>query len=311
MDILQAMRAFVRVVDSGSFTAAAASLQLSNAQVSRLVSDLEANLQARLLHRTTRRLAVTEAGERYLQRCRNILAEVHDAAVEASGAHLIPRGRLRVHSITSLGTLQLAPLVARYTALYPEVTLELTLSQRTPDLLEEGYDVVITLSRDLPDSDLVAQRLGDLHSVVCAAPHYLERHGIPKTPQDLHAHRCLRLVDPLFPDRWVFQDGDAELTVRPGEHFQVNVAEAMAQTAAAGMGVCLLPSFVAAKALRQGTLKRLLPQFRLHQRSIYALYPSRSFLDAKIRTWIELLKEELPRAFAQDQEILDDAVYWA
>jgi len=311
MDILQAMRAFVRVVDSGSFTAAATSLQLSNAQVSRLVSDLETSLQARLLHRTTRRLAVTDAGERYLQRCRNILAEVQDAAIEASGAHLTPRGRLRVHSITSLGTLHLAPLVADYTVRYPEVTLELTLSQRMPDLLEEGHDVVITLSRDLPDSELVAQRLVDLYSVVCAAPEYLEQHGIPKLPQDLYEHRCLRSIDPLFSDRWVFQDGDEELIVRPGDTFQVNVAEAMAQAAAAGMGICLLPNFVAAKSLQQGSLKRLLPQFRLHQRSIYALYPSRSFLDAKTRTWIEMLKEELPKAFALDQEVLDDPHYWA
>lgn len=311
MDTLQAMRAFVRVVDSGSFTAAAHTLNLSNAQVSRLVSDLEGSLQARLLHRTTRRLALTEAGERYLQRCRVILAEVQEAAIEASGAHLTPRGRLRVHSITSLGTLQLAPLVARYCERYPEVTLELTLSQRMPDLLEEGHDVVITLSRDLPDSELVAQRLAEVYSMVCAAPAYLEQHGIPQRPQDLHEHRCLRLVDPLFPDRWVFQEGNMELIIRPGETFQVNVAEAMAQAAEAGMGVCLLPSFVAARAMHRGSLKRLLPSFQIHQRSIYALYPSRSFLDAKTKTWIEFLKEELPKAFALDQAILDDPVYWA
>ncbi|MFC2970690.1 LysR family transcriptional regulator [Azotobacter bryophylli] len=311
MDTLQAMRAFVRVIDSGSFTAAAQSLNLSNAQVSRLVSDLETSLRARLLHRTTRRLALTEAGERYLQRCRLILAEVHEAAVEASGAHLTPRGRLRVHSVTSLGTLQLAPLVGRYSERYPEVTLELTLSQRVPDLIEEGHDVVITACRDLPDSELVAQRLAELYNVVCAAPAYLERHGTPQRPEDLQAHRCLRLIDPLFSDRWVFQDGDEELIVRPGDTFQVNVAEAMAHAAESGMGICLLPSFVAARAMSRGGLKRLLPSYQIHQRSIFALYPSRSFLDAKTKTWIEFLKEELPKVAEQDQRILDDPAYWA
>ena len=152
MDIFQAMRVFVRVVETGSFTAAAQALGYSTAQTSRLLSELESSLQARLLQRSTRRLALTEVGARYLERCRMILGEIEDANAEAGGAHLIPRGHLRVQSTTGLGIQLLAPLVARYTELYPQVNVDLTLSQRQPDLLEEGHDVVITLSANLPDS---------------------------------------------------------------------------------------------------------------------------------------------------------------
>lgn len=311
MDVLQAMRVFARVIDSGSFTAAAQTLELSTAQVSRLVSELEASLQARLLYRTTRRLRLTEAGARYLERCRQILAQVDEAAAEASGAHLTPRGRLRVHSFTGLGTQYLMPLVVRYAELYPQVDVDLALSQRTPDLLEEGHDVVVTHCRELPDSELVAQRLGEVFSVVCAAPAYLRRHDTPQTPEALRAHRCLRLLDPVYPGDWVFERQGEIQVISPGQTFQVNVSEAMVQAAVAGMGVCLLPSFMAAKALREGGLVRLLPQWQLHERSLYALYSSRRFLDAKIATWVALLKAELPLLLARDSADLDNPAYWA
>lgn len=311
MDALHAMRVFVQVVERGSFTAAAQALDLSTAQVSRLITDLEQHLQARLLQRTTRRLALTETGERYLERCRLILAQVDEAAAEASGAHLTPKGHLRVHAFTGLGTQYLVPLAARYAELYPEVGLDLTLSQRTPDLLEEGHDVVITHSRELPDSELVAQRLGNIYSVICAAPAYLRQHGVPQSPEALCAHRCLRLLDPVYPGGWVFERlGEMQL-VTPGQSFQVNVSEAMVEAARAGMGICLLPNFIAARALREGGLVRLLPEWRLHERSLYALYSSRRFLDAKIKAWIDLLKRELPDVLARDSRDIDNPHYWA
>jgi DNA-binding transcriptional LysR family regulator len=306
MDTLHSMRVFVRVIDTGSFTAAATAMQLSTAQVSRLVSELEQQLQTRLLHRTTRRLALTEAGERYLQRCRQILDEVDEAAAEARGAHLRPSGRLRVHSMTGLGLQHLTALIARYSELYPEVVVDLALSQRTPDLLEDGHDVIIAFARELPSSQMVAQLLGPMFSVLCAAPGYLHRHGVPHQPHELHQHRYLRLLDPLY------EDGvDAEFGPLPGESFQVNVAESLARAAQAGMGVCLLPSFVAAPAMRDGSLLRLLPGHRLRQRNIYAIYPSRRFLDAKIRTWVDFLKAELPALLEQDEALLEDPRHWA
>lgn len=311
MDMLQAMRAFVRVTDAGSFTAAAAQANTSTAQVSRQVSELENQLQARLLHRTTRRLALTEVGARFLEQSRQILAQLDQAQQEACGAHLTPRGHLRVHSTTGLGIQLLATLASRYSELYPDVSLELLLSQRQPDLLGEGLDVVITLSRELPDSELIAQPLGSVFNLICAAPSYLRQHGVPRCPQDLQQHRCLRLVDPVCADQWEFTGGDGVYRFQPGDRFKVNVAEAMASAAEAGMGICLLPDYVAAPALRRGTLVRLLPDFRLQQKSIYALYPSRHFLDAKIKTWLDFLKRELPKAFDHYHGVIQNPDYWA
>ncbi len=311
MDIFQAMRVFVRVVDTGSFTAAAQALGYSTAQASRLLSELETSLQARLLQRSTRRLALTEVGTRYLERCRVILGEVEDANAEAGGAHLIPRGHLRVQSTTGIGIQLLAPLVAKYAELYPQVNVDLTLSQRQPDLLEEGHDVVITLSANLPDSELVGQQLGAIYSVISAAPSYLEKYGVPQTPDDLDNHRCLHLIDPLFTDSWTFRDEKGEQLIRPREIFRVNVAEAMAQAAEAGLGVCLMPDYVAVGSYQRGSLVRLLPNYRLHEKSIYALYPSRRFLDAKVKTWVEFLKEEIPKTLQGHQAIVDDPAHWA
>lgn len=311
MDVFQAMRVFTRVVDAGSFTAAGQVLNLSTAQVSRLVSELESHLQARLLQRTTRRLRLTEVGSRYLERCRQLLNELEAANAEASGAHLMPRGRLKVHAITGLGTQLLAPLAARYCELYPEVNIDLTLSQHHPDLFDEGQDVVFTMARQLPDSELVAQLLGSNYSVLCAAPSYLEQRGIPQTLDDLSAHRCLRLIDPAFDDSWTFNDNGVERVIHLGETFQVNVAQAMAQAAGAGMGICLLPDLVAAKAFQQGKLLRVLADYQLHERGVYALYPSRRFLDAKVKTWIEFLKQEIPQAFESNRAVVNNPVYWA
>ena len=311
MDIHQAMRVFVRVVETGSFTAAAQALGYSTAQTSRLLSELESLLQARLLQRSTRRLALTEVGTRYLERCRLILGEIEDANAEAAGAHLIPRGHLRVQSTTGLGIQLLAPLVARYVKLYPQVNIDLTLSQRQPDLLEEGHDVVITLSGDLPDSEMIGQPLGSIFSVISAAPSYLQSHGVPQTPADLNQHCCLHLVDPMFTDSWSFRDEHGEQSIRPGNVFQVNVAEAMAQAAQAGLGVCLLPDYVAVDSYQRGSLVRVLPHYRLNEKSIFALYPSRRFLDAKVRTWVEFLKQEIPKVLEKHQAIVDDPANWA
>lgn len=311
MDILHAMRTFVRVIDTGSFTAAAQQSDTSTAQVSRLVSELENHLQARLLHRTTRRLALTEAGQRYLEQSREILGQVELARVEASGAHLVPKGRLRVHSTIGLGIQLLATLAGHYNSTYPDVNLDLVLSQRQPDLLEDNLDVVITLSRELPDSELIAQKLGTVFHVVCASPIYLKQHGAPKVPADLERHRCLRLADPVFADSWSFVGNGTEQTILPGETFKVNVAEAMSSAAEAGMGICLLPDYVAVPALQRGSLVRVLPQFRLQEKSVYALYPSRRFLDAKVKTWVEFLKQELPQAFFGYHQVLQNPEYWA
>lgn len=310
MDLLNNLRVFVRVVDCGSFTAAADALDLSTAQVSRLVADLEQHVQARLLQRTTRRLSLTEAGERFLLRSRQILEQMEEATAEARGAHLKPSGRLRVHSMSGLGVL-ITPLIARYCELYPDVVFELTLSQRTPDLLEEGYDVMISMACALADSQLVAQAIGQVYSVPCASPGYLQRQGVPDHPLGLNDHRCLRMLDPLYDDQWVFQDAHGEHVVSPARTFQCNVAESMVRACEAGMGVSLLPFYAVTRPLVDGSLLRLVPAYRARERNVYALYPSRHFLDAKVRTWVDFLKAELPALFAEHDGVINDPRHWA
>jgi DNA-binding transcriptional LysR family regulator len=303
MDTLQNMRVFVRVVEAGSFTGAAQHLNTTTAYASRAVSDLEAHLRTRLLNRTTRRIALTEAGERYLQRCEQILAYVDQAEAEAGDAHARPSGKLKVHAMTSFGQHYVVPAVGKYQAQYPDVHIELTLAQRMPDLLDEGYDVALVLATDLPDSGFVSQRLTSAFSIACASPAYLERHGVPQTPHDLVNHRCLQLVTPVFPaSQWQFAGPQGVETIDLGPAtFQVNVAEAMAVGVREGMGVGLLPIYSAISGLRSGELVWILPEYRSQEMTVFAMYPSRQYLDAKIRTWVEMLRETLPATLAKDQ----------
>jgi DNA-binding transcriptional LysR family regulator len=303
MDTLQNMRVFVRVVEAGSFTGAAQQLNTTTAYASRAVSDLEAHLRTRLLNRTTRRIALTEAGERYLQRCEQILAYVDEAEAEAGHAQAQPAGKLKIHAMTSFGQHYVVPAVGAYQQLYPDVSVELTLAQRMPDLLDEGYDVALVLATDLPDSGFVSQRIASAFSIACAAPAYLERHGVPKTPSDLAGHTCLQLVTPVFPTaQWQFSGPDGEETINLGAaSFQVNVAEAMAVSVREGMGIGLLPIYSAIGGLRSGELVWILPEYKSQEMNVYAMYPSRQYLDAKIRTWVELLRERLPVTLANDQ----------
>ena len=303
MDTLQNMRVFTRVVEAGSFTGAAQHLNTTTAYASRAVSDLEAHLRTRLLNRTTRRIALTEAGERYLQRCEQILAYVDQAEAEAGDAHAKPSGKLKVHAMTSFGQHYVVPAVGRYQQRYPEVQIELTLAQRMPDLLDEGYDVALVLAHDLPDSGLVSQRLGSAFSVACASPAYLERNGVPQTPSDLSRHTCLQMVTPVFPtNEWTFDGPNGQETLALGAAtFQVNVAEALAVAVREGMGIGLIPIYSAISGLRSGQLMWVLPEYTSQEMNVYALYPSRQYLDAKIRTWVEFLRDELPATLAADQ----------
>lgn len=306
MDILQDMRVFVRVVEAGSFTLAAQQMRTTTAQTSRAVSELEVHLRARLLNRTTRRLALTEAGERYLHRCEAILAYVEQAEAEASDAQMRPSGRLRVHSMSSFGQHYVVPAIAKYRERYPAVSFELTLSQRVPDLLEEGYDVSVTLANELEDSGLIAQPLGHIYSILCASPGYLAKRGTPRKPADLLEHSCLQLITPITPShRWIMEGPDGTETIDlPPALFTVNQAEAMASALDADMGIGILPSPSALPRLRDGSLIQVLPEYRILLLGIWALYASRQYLDAKIKTWIEFLRETLPATLAADEGAL-------
>lgn len=303
MDTLQNMRAFSCVAEAGSFTAAAVQLDTTTANVSRAVSNLEAHLQTRLLNRTTRRIALTEAGKRYLMRCEQILAYVEEAEAEASDAHARPAGQLKVHTMTGVGQHFVIDAIARYRLSHPDVTFDLTLANRMPDLLEEGYDVSIVLATELPDSGFVSQRLGITYSIVCASPDYVKKNGNAHKPSDLLKHSCLRLVSPVIAlEKWAFDgpEGQEQVTIGASP-FQVNSADAMKAAIISGMGVGVLPLYAAIDGLRDGSLVRMMPDYRSQELNLYAIYPSRQYLDAKIKTWVEYLRGSLPDILAAHQ----------
>lgn len=307
MDTLFLMRAFVCVTETGSFTAAANRLDLTTSYVSRAVSTLEDHLHTRLLHRTTRRLALTEAGQRYLQRCEDILSYIAEAEAEASQAHACPAGTLKMHAMTGIGHHYLIRAAAEYGKLYPDVNFDLTLANRTTDILDEGYDVSVIIARTLPDSGYISRHLGEVYSVLCAAPDYIEKHGLPTTPEQLNQHRCLRLVYSVMRlEEWTLYDRQQHPTTVTIEqtHFQVNTVDAMTEALKAGLGVGAIPLYACRKSLEEGSLIRVLPEHTLYPLGIYALYPSRQYLDAKTRTWLEFLRDFLAHNLKRDEHSL-------
>ena len=306
MDILFNMRAFVCVAETGSFTAAAARLDLTTSYVSRAVATLETHLRARLLHRTTRRIALTEAGQRYLLRCEQILGYIEEAEAEASDAHARPAGTLKVHAMTGIGQHYLINAAAEYSEKYPDVSFDLTLANRTTDILDEGYDISVVIARELPDSGFISKPLGKTYSILCAAPGYIDKHGFARQPGDLARHRCLRLVNSVMSlDKWLLEGPDGqELVTVSQTPFQVNTADAMSVALKAGMGIGALPVYSALQSLQDGSLVRVLPNHTLFPLGVFALYPSRQYLDAKIRTWVEFLREYMPQQLEADERQL-------
>ncbi|RFU49283.1 LysR family transcriptional regulator [Paraburkholderia sp. DHOC27] len=299
MDKFYNMSVFAKVVEMGSFTAVANHLDSTVGNVSRAVSALEETLDTRLLQRSTRRLTVTDAGRRFYERCAVILADLEQAEAEARDALLEPRGRLRVHCVPGLGRQLLMRAVLAYRREFPQVAVELLLSQRMPNLLEDQLDVSVVISRALPDSAYVSQKIGCSHCVLAASPAYLEQHPAPASPDDLVDHACVLLSTVDYPsDEWCLSSATRGVTpgvtFRPvGPHLCVNDMDAMAVALRDGTGIGLLAGFSAIEDLRNGKLVRVLPEYHTHSRNVYAVYSSRQFVDAKIKRFIEVLKNQL------------------
>lgn len=306
MDMFESMRAFVRVVEAGSFSKAAATLSVTTAQVSRAVSGLETRLRTRLLQRTSRQMSLTEAGERYLQRCEEILALIGIAEAEAAGAAALPSGRLRIHATISFGQHYLAPLIADYQKMFPDVSIELILGQRTPDMIEEGFDISVAVARQLRDSALVSQHLGAAYTILCASPHYLAAHGMPASIEALNEHNCIQLLlGDMPPGQWIFDDsGKTVFRHKRSTAFTVNIAEAMVQALCKGVGIGPVPVRIAIPYLRSGSLVRVLPGHRLLPNNVYALYPSRQYVDAKVRSFVEFLRQNAALELDRDEKEL-------
>ncbi|HHJ1299280.1 MULTISPECIES: LysR family transcriptional regulator [Pseudomonas] len=295
MDKFSNMSVFVKVVEMGSFTAVANHLDSTVGNVSRAVSALEQMLDTRLLQRSTRRLSVTDEGRRFYERCTVILGDLENAEAEASNALLQPRGTLRVHCVPGLARHLVTEAALDYRKAFGDFTVDLMLSQRMPNLLEDQLDVSIQIARVLPDSSYVSQKIGVSHCVLVASLQYLANHGAPDTSADLVDHQCLLLgtVD-YARDEWQLKSRMGDATFIPsGLGFSVNDMEAMSVAVKSGAGIGLLAGFAAIDDLRSGKLLRVLPGYFTEERNVYAVYSSRHFIDAKITRFIEVLKDKV------------------
>lgn len=292
MDNLTDIAIFVKVVESGSFSAAADKLDLSRAAASKSVSRLEERLGARLLNRSTRRLSLTEAGTALYGRSRDALAALQEAELAVDRLQSVPRGTLRVSGPVYFGVHHLTPVLAEFLERYPDVDADVQLDDRLVNIVEEGFDVAIRVT-ELKDSSLVSRRLAPCRSVVCASPEYWERRGKPLHPEDLAAHNCFVYSNLSSPNVWRFIDADdRETAVHVRGNLRFNNTE-MARTAALrGMGVIRLPTFYVGDDLREGRLAPVLPDYRVaFQASIYAVYAARDHLPPKVRAFIDFLAE--------------------
>ncbi|HTH78152.1 MAG TPA: LysR family transcriptional regulator [Ramlibacter sp.] len=295
MDKFQEMRVFVGVVDAGSFVAAADSLGMSKAAVSRYVSELEQRLRVRVLHRTTRKLSLTDEGEVFLARSREILASMEAAEAELSIRSDRATGVLKVSVPVSFGIQHLAPLWGGFLALHPRVSLDVQLADRVVDLVDEGFDLAVRIAR-LPDSSLVSRKLAATSLVLCASPAYLKRHGVPKHPSELAKHDVIGYSLLAMGDQWQFTGPDGPVTVKVRPRIWTNNGDTCVAAAVRGCGVQLQPTFLVAGELAAGKLVEVLPAYRTVELGIYAVYPTRKFLLPKVRGLIEYLSEHLAAA---------------
>ncbi|HWQ37740.1 MAG TPA: LysR family transcriptional regulator [Burkholderiales bacterium] len=305
MDRFAAMSAFVAVVESGSFVRAAGRLSTPTSTLSRQIAELEQHLGARLLNRTTRKLSLTEGGQAFYERAVQLIADLEEAEALVSSSAAAPRGMLKLTCSHAMAVLRVGAAIASFVARYPEVRFEVSVSDRIVDLVEEGFDLAIRIGR-VGSEQLVARRLGTIRLLACAAPAYLKTHGTPRVPADLARHRILTYAYSPHPNVW-------RLTDRRGNHHEVRVAGPLHSNsgdlniaaAIAGLGVIFEPDFMVRPALESGLLKRVLPDCESSPGEVWAVYPSRRHLSAKVRLFVEHLAQlfaTLPAAASRRAE---------
>jgi DNA-binding transcriptional LysR family regulator len=290
MDQFQQMRAFVAVVDSGSFVRAADVLGLSKTAVSRLVGELESRLGTRLLQRTTRKLSLTPEGEVFHERCRQLLEGVAEAEAELSAHSGEAIGQLRVNVPVSFGLLHLAPLWPAFMELHPKVMLDVTLADRVVDLVDEGYDLAVRIAR-LQASSLVSRQLTSTRMILCASPQYLRRHGVPEHPSEIAQHAVMAYTLLAMGEQWAFEGPQGPVSVKVSPRMRTNSGDTCVAAAVQHQGVVLQPSFLVGAHLASGALVEVLPQYRSVELGVYAVYPSRKHLTPKVRALIDFLVE--------------------
>ncbi len=289
MDRFQSIAAFVAVVEGGSFARAAGKLGQSVSAVSRRVAELEEHLDARLLNRTTRRLSLTEAGRAFHERALQLLADLEEAEQGASAGGATPRGTLRLTAPITYCVRVLAPIVAAFAAKHDQVRVEVDLSDRAVDLVDEGFDLAVRIG-EIRSQFLVARRIGTTTLVCCASPAYLERHGVPHTPDDLARHACLTYEYAATRHQWRFVGADgSDKVVRVGGPLHANNGRMLGALAVEGAGIVCEPDFILAPDIARGALVRILADWTLPSIAVHAAYPSRRHLSAKVRAFVDFL----------------------
>lgn len=285
------LHVFVRVVEAGSFTAAGRRLGIPKSTVSARVAQLEEHLGVRLLQRTTRRVALTDAGRDFYARCARIVGDVEEAERSVTEQQLTPRGTLRVTAPVELGSTYLGAIAAAYCARYPEVKLDVVTTDRMVDLVDEGFDLGIRLGQ-LPPSALIARKLAAITSQLYASPAYLEARGRPATPEELAGHACIVFSSPRQADVWRLQHDDgARAEVRVSGPLAINSLRAVYDAAVAGLGIAMLPLFAATTQLDTSSLCRVLPDWRGPEAGMHVVYPSGRHLSVKTRSFVDFLTE--------------------
>jgi DNA-binding transcriptional LysR family regulator len=298
MDRLEAMSILLAVVDAGSLSGAARRLGMPLPTVSRKVAELEAHLRARLLHRTTRQLSLTEAGAAYVAACRRILDEVGEAERIATGEYGAPKGELAVTAPIVFGRLHIVPVVAEFLAQYPEIRIKLLLTDRVVHLMEEQIDVALRIG-ELPDSTLMASRIGTVRPVVCASPAYLAQRGVPAGPEALAAHDCIGF-DVLESRRaWVFGDGKSTVSVPVIPRLEVNTAEAAIAAATLGVGLIRVLSYQVAEAVGNGALDVILQDYEPAPLPVSLVHKGQTPLPRKLRVFLDFAAPRLSARIRQ------------
>jgi len=292
MDRLGSMEVLAAAVEAGSLSAAARRLDMPLTTVSRKVLELEAHLKTRLLNRSSRKLTLTEAGRTYLEACKRILEDVNEAEKTATGEYSAPRGELIITAPIVFGRLHVIPVAVEFLKLYPEVDIRFVLADRFINLLEDHIDLAVRIG-ELPDSSLVATRVGAVRRVVCASPRYFADRGIPKNPDDLAAHDCITFQGSSSPDTWIFRTTRGQASIPVHSRLVVNTASAAIDAAIAGGGITRVLSYQVADAIRAGTLAIVLEKFESAPSPISFVYGGRGFLPIKLRVFLDFATPRL------------------
>ena len=304
MDKLKSMMVFARVAKVGSFAQSARDLGISRAMATKHIMFLEQDLGTRLFNRTTRSISLTEVGSAYLTRCQQVLLEIEE--MESAAAHLQtePRGVLKISAPPVIGAVHIAPALAEFVKLHPDLDVEMILQGTMGDMVDEGIDIAIYFG-ELKDTSLVARKLTSSSLVVCAAPEYLENYGVPVVPEDLENHSCLINWAVSPKDQWPFRWAGEDVMIKVSGRFQSNMSDPIRVAAIRGLGLVMLPRYIVGRDIEKGKLSVVLEDFTQVPLGIYAVYPHRKYLSAKVVNFLEFLKEWLSKGAGMEDERLE------